>query len=165
MSNITSQRPYKRNGFTLIELLVVIAIIGILASLAMVSYSGAQKQARDSGRRSDLSQYRNGFENYATNHNSMYPELTASGGTQISGAGNACEDFLHPDFVSSCPEDPIGTSEYAYLYLSNPGATEYVMWANLETGGYWVVCSTGETGEVEDGNEPTSYSCPSDDFI
>jgi len=46
-------------GFTLIELLVVISIIGILASLTLVSYTGAQKQTRDTQRRSDLNQYRN----------------------------------------------------------------------------------------------------------
>ncbi len=34
------------SGFTLIELLIVIAIIGILASIVLVSLSGAQERAR-----------------------------------------------------------------------------------------------------------------------
>jgi len=38
----------KQTGFTLIELLVVIAIIGILASIVLVSFPGAQKKAKDS---------------------------------------------------------------------------------------------------------------------
>jgi len=40
-------------AFTLIEMLVVISLIGILAALALASYAGTQKQARDTNRKSD----------------------------------------------------------------------------------------------------------------
>jgi len=36
----------KVQGFSLIELLVAISIIGILAGIALVSFTGAQRQAR-----------------------------------------------------------------------------------------------------------------------
>lgn len=48
----------KSKGFTLIELLVVIAIIGILASIVLVSFPGAQKKAKDSRIVSAVSQLR-----------------------------------------------------------------------------------------------------------
>ncbi len=44
----------RQKGFTLIELLVVIGIIGLLATLAVVAFGGAQKQARDSKRSSEI---------------------------------------------------------------------------------------------------------------
>lgn len=47
-----------KKGFTLIELLVVIAIIGILASVVLISFPGASKQAKDSRVISAISQAR-----------------------------------------------------------------------------------------------------------
>lgn len=44
----------KRKGFTLIELLIVIAIIGILATIIVINYSGAQQASRYSKAKSDL---------------------------------------------------------------------------------------------------------------
>ena len=49
-------------GFTLIELLIVITIIGILAGLAFVSYTYAQKKTRDTQRKSDLTQFKKAME-------------------------------------------------------------------------------------------------------
>lgn len=125
-----------KKGFTLIELLVVISIIGILAALAMVSYSGAQKQTRDTQRKSDLAQYRNGMEEYAATNNGLYP----------SGSGkliNICSANLS-EFISDCTvDDPLGTTSYGYE--ASTDQTGYILYADLETAGYWYVCSSGKS--------------------
>jgi len=131
----------KNKAFTLIELLVVISIIGILASLALTSYSRAQKQARDTQRKSDLNQYRNALEQYASTSGGVYHIYPGSSGytlTNLCGSGAILENFM-----SLCPEDPINSTPYVYLYRSNALGTEYVLWANLETADYWYVCSSG----------------------
>ncbi len=48
-----------RKGFTLIELLVVIAIIGLLSSIATISFNAARAKARDARKVSDAKQIAN----------------------------------------------------------------------------------------------------------
>ena len=65
----------KKRGFTLLEMLVVISIIGVLVGIGAISYSTAQKKARDTKRNLDLKAIQNCMEqNYSVN-NSQYEEL------------------------------------------------------------------------------------------
>jgi len=137
-----------KKGFTLIELLVVISIVGILASLTLVSYTGAQKQTRDTERRSDLNQYRNALETYASSNNGLYPDT-------VSGIANLCL-VLSPSYMSTCPSDP--TTGSSYGFYSSASGDEYVIYAGLETTGeYWEVCSTGGSGNFD--TEPGDSTC------
>ena len=129
-----------KKGFTLIELLVVISIIGILASLTLVSYTGAQKQTRDTQRRSDLNQYRNALETYASSNNGLYPD-------SLSTIAGLCTE-LSPSYMSTCPSDP--TTGSSYGFYSSTSGDGYVIYAGLETtDGYWEVCSNGESGNID----------------
>jgi len=131
----------KQKGFTLIELLVVISIIGILAGMVVVSFTSSQKQARDTERKSDLTQYRTNLETYANKNNGLYPPHT----TPTVASTTLCTEL---GSSGSCPEDPKSLTNGAYEYCSDTGGTSYVLWAVLENATLtkWVVCSSGKSG-------------------
>jgi prepilin-type N-terminal cleavage/methylation domain-containing protein len=139
-----------KKGFTLIEMLVVISLIGILAALALVSFTSSQKQTRDVTRKSDLKQYQTTIENYANQNNGVYPihatAITITMGTLCTELGmTTC--FLDP-------KDP----DLTYKYISD--GTGYVFWSGLENKSvttYWMVCSSGKNAEST--TTPTLAGC------
>lgn len=157
-------RNSKLKGFTLIELLVVISLIGILAALALVSYTGSQKQARDTQRKSDLKQYQNALEIFANKNNGLYPSRTASAG--VAASTTLCTDLS----ISTCPEDSRNAedSTFTYRYQSDGSgsgtvdATKYVLWGKLEnTSNYWVICTDGRVGaKSQSGFSVSGGVCP-----
>lgn len=139
-----------KKGFTLIELLVVIAIIGILAALALVSFTSSQRQARDTQRKSDFKQYATALEAYANTTGGLYPSHTNI--IELpKGTNSLCSELG----LTNCPGDPVSNNVHKYQFVTNgggsstPTATQYVFWVQLEGGSnYWVECSNGKTGPV-----------------
>lgn len=163
-----------KNGFTLIELLVVISVIGILVSLAFVSFTQSQKQARDVQRKSDLAQYRTALEAFANANNGLFPyyDAVAVGARPMDEVCNAA--LTH--YAASCPQDPKYSASRRYGYRSNgsgslgdPTATKYLIYINagLEVntlgapnGTTWVVCYNGNTGAVGNTWADINVFCP-----
>jgi len=155
-----------KEGFTLIELLVVISIIGVLATLVLVSFGPAQKQARDTVRKSDLNQFRTSLENFASKGNGLYPSFIDSSG--INASVTLCS-YLS---TTNCPEDPKSKSDATYYYkyqsdglAADAGksvATKYVLWSKLENVAnmFWVVCSTGQSGKISSSTTFSGGTCP-----
>lgn len=95
----------KRKGFTLIELLIVIAIIGLLATLAIISLTTAQRKARDTKRIADMKSIQTAAELYFSDQ-STYP---------APGNWTALQTALSP-YISQVPVDPNHTAGTLYAY-------------------------------------------------
>jgi prepilin-type N-terminal cleavage/methylation domain-containing protein len=162
-------KTINNSAFTLIELLVVISIIGILAGMVVVSFTSSQKQARDTARKSDLSQYRTLLESFANKNNGLYPLYSST----VVASGNLCTALnTSLGITGSCPEDPKYSNDNAYLryqYQSDgagttgaASATQYVLWGKSEnvSNMFWVVCSTGQSGKIASSTTFSGGACP-----
>ncbi len=135
-----------KKGFTLIELLIVVAIISILGTLMMASFSLARKQGRDTKRRSDISQYRIALENYYA-VNSFYPNQASGAGNSINATGvfsNAGP--LYSFMNNNILVDPVNSGNFQYVYVGDNSGSGYKIYAVMESGGYWEICSNGKAG-------------------
>lgn len=118
-------------GFTLIEILVVMVIIGIIATIGFGSFQSSQLKARDSTRKSDLSQIGKALETYY-NDKGQYPTDNAglingcSGGT--CSWGDSFTDEKGTNYMIKIPSDPKTSGSY---YYSSDG-TSYQIYAMLE---------------------------------
>lgn len=150
-----------KKGFTLIELLVVISIIGILASLTLTGFSAARKNARDTTRKSDLSQYRTALEGYASNQSGAYPATDGNSKDHTASSifdTTVADNPIVPEHLPSVINDPNNTTYY-YNYDTNATGTQYVLWVNLETGNYWEICSNGKAGLFTSATAPANDTC------
>ena len=138
-------------GFSLIELLVVIAIIGILSTIGIGSFMSSQMKARDSTRKSDISQIQKALEMYY-NDNGMYPATIPSGGVWQDGVdGNM--------YMREVPEDP----KYgAYLYEPTIDNSGYRIFAGLENTNdpQYQVIAGKSCGPVECSYQAASVNLP-----
>lgn len=107
-----------KSGFTLLELLVSISIIGLLIALGSVSFSTAQRRGRDSRRQSDITNIRNGLEQYYA-VNTSYPD------------GCTDESLLTSVFPNGLPTDPKPGENYSL----SCEITEYCACSILENEG------------------------------
>jgi len=134
-----------KKGFTLIELLVVIAIIGILASIVLVSLSGARNRARDARITSAMAQIRTKAELI----NSAEGDYTP-----LDSANDPCA--YDTEMTALCNDISANTVESGETFGSanfHATATEYCVWAHLNTdrGGnetYYCIDSTGKAGDT-----------------
>jgi general secretion pathway protein G len=88
----------KQKGFSLIELLVAIAIIAVLMALAVPNYLGARERARDSKKKSELSQLKTALRLYYNDYQ-RYPAAVKPADLQGRGTIGGCK----VGGTSACP--------------------------------------------------------------
>jgi prepilin-type N-terminal cleavage/methylation domain-containing protein len=127
-------KKINNKGFTLFELLVSISIIALLTAVAVVSFGGVNKKARDSKRISDLEKTRIALEGYRQS-NGTYP--VGVGETNDLG-----------DFLENWPVDPKSSNSYIYE------GTAYT----------YFVCATVENEISESSDQSSCTGLPADGY-
>lgn len=112
-----SKTRLDNKGFTLIELLTVISVIGMIASIAVTSFTTARIKARDARRVLEFDALQKAVELYYT-ENSAYPDFGHTATT-----------------LTSSWEDDLGTALQGYMNsVPRPLKTLGVSWNYFYTG-------------------------------
>jgi general secretion pathway protein G len=84
--------PNSVSGFTLLELMIVMVVIGILAAIAIPSYTANVKRAREAVLHEDLRTLRNAIDSYT------YDKQKAP---------QSLDDLVQGGYIKAIPKDPM----------------------------------------------------------
>jgi type II secretion system protein G len=149
----------KQKSFTLIELLLVISVIGLLSSVILTSLVSSLEKARDTKRKTELSQLAKALEMYWSANNGKYPQETQvydtsiGCGSSLPSGTNWCDNDLKkvlvPNYISKLPLDPKnGTDHYYYFEPYDPNdPNDYDNYFQEFNENNYEICFQGESNE------------------
>ena len=88
-------------GFTIVELLIVIVVIAILAAITIVAFNGVQQRARDTERKTELSQIAKLLDLYKIDKGG-YPGSATGCASGLNGFGSGW--YNHEDGTATWPK-------------------------------------------------------------
>jgi prepilin-type N-terminal cleavage/methylation domain-containing protein len=124
-----------RSGFTVVELIVTLAVVAILLALGVVSFQGAQVQARDKERLTDIENIARGLERRYKEGNSV---ATSTYSDLKSGRYPSLLEIYHAMGNSVAHYTP--TSRQVYILQLLPGVSESSLKPPTSTGTFDVIC-------------------------
>lgn len=114
----------KSSGFTLVEILVVVSIIGILITLAILSFSSTEEISRNNTRLSDIKQIQLSLEEYYKYENAYPSELVF--GDKLTGSSTG-KTFLNIVPKNPEPRDDGDCVDQEYQYTYNSSTKSYTL--------------------------------------
>lgn len=111
------------SGFTLVELLIVVIILGILAAIAIPSFSTATSESKESVIAANLATMRQAIELYQLNHNGSYPGTTVV--TQLTtqtDKNGAADTTYGPYLRTKVPDNPVNDNADVKTATTMPGS-------------------------------------------
>lgn len=94
------KRRKQSAGFTLIELVIVMAIIMILLTMAVSSYTGAVRHAKEAALKEDLQTMRTAIDSYTMDKQK---------------APQSLDDLVQDGYLKQIPEDPMTHSKDTWV--------------------------------------------------
>lgn len=166
LGGIAKQKmKYKFKGFTLIELMVVMAILGVLVTIALVSFRSSQMRGRDAQRKANIKEISSALELFYSDYQKYPSEV---GGLMqgcpfdsATGTGASCtwgEDEFTDNktiYFKVLPKDPSDSFNYYYRVVDPPVNQKFQLFAYLENVED-PACLGGDCA-----SSPVAYSCGS----
>lgn len=138
----------RQTAFTIVELLIVISVIGILATVSVVAYNGAQNRARSAAAMDGANKAADLLEAFQLNNNGLYPStgsLSSAGiadsnsvtyqYSQTSGGANYCLTATNANVSYMITQDaePVAGACPGHNLNGVPNITNYAVNPSFET--------------------------------